>query len=287
MQWVWDHSRSRNAQRLVLLAIADCAAEDGGNAYPSNAEIQRKAALSERAIQDAIKALVALGELRVEYNAGRRGTNMYTVIMHRTPAESAPPQNPHPAESAPTPPQNLPNTPAESAPGTVSEPSSNRPSSSRRGTRLPENWKPSEELIHWTRENAPNVGWIEVEKFNDYWHSVPGQRGVKTDWDATWRNWARRAASELPTMPGAGRKATAMQQQAERGDMIRQATANVVANGGSADDTPAVLAELARLEEVKSGRSGELAPIGLDTCQVITYIEGEVVDAIAAGGDPQ
>lgn len=129
MQWVWDHSRSRNAQRLVLLAIADNAADDGTHAYPSNAEIQRKSALSERGVRTAVAELIKLGELRVEINQGRRGTNMYSVIMTPpTPAESAPRPNGQGAGSAPRPRQNLPRTPADSAPGTVLEPP-NEPSS--------------------------------------------------------------------------------------------------------------------------------------------------------------
>lgn len=125
MQWVWDHSQSRNAQRLVLLAIADNAADDGTHAYPSNAEIQRKSALSERGVRTAVAELIKLGELRVEVNQGRRGTNMYSVIM--TPADSAPQPNGRGANPAPRPRQDLPPTPAESAPGTVQEPS-NEPS---------------------------------------------------------------------------------------------------------------------------------------------------------------
>ena len=31
-----------------------------------------------------------------------------------------------------------------------------------------------------------------VEGFRDYWIAQPGQKGVKTDWTATWRNWVRR-----------------------------------------------------------------------------------------------
>jgi hypothetical protein len=33
----------------------------------------------------------------------------------------------------------------------------------------------------------------ELEKFRDYWTSQPGQKGTKTDWQATWRNWIRNA----------------------------------------------------------------------------------------------
>ena len=31
----------------------------------------------------------------------------------------------------------------------------------------------------------------EAEKFRDYWISIAGPRGIKLDWEATWRNWCR------------------------------------------------------------------------------------------------
>ncbi|KAB2761724.1 hypothetical protein F9L00_12725 [Brucella anthropi] len=37
-------------------------------------------------------------------------------------------------------------------------------------------------------------GQREADKFRDYWRGQPGQRGVKLDWEATWRNWCRSAA---------------------------------------------------------------------------------------------
>lgn len=123
MQWVWDHSKSRGAQRLVLLAIADNAADDGTHAYPSNATLMRKAALSERAVRTAMRELEALGELRCELNGGKRGTNMYSVIMDGKGADSAPRPNGGGAESAGVGGQNLPGGGAESAP----EPSLNHP----------------------------------------------------------------------------------------------------------------------------------------------------------------
>lgn len=53
---------------------------------------------------------------------------------------------------------------------------------SNKGMRLPENWNP-----------RPEDGFneIELEKFRDYWKGIAGQKGVKRDWDATWRNWLR------------------------------------------------------------------------------------------------
>lgn len=44
----------------------------------------------------------------------------------------------------------------------------------------------------WRRRDALEEG----ECFADYWRSQPGQKGVKTDWQATWRNWVRRSRRE-------------------------------------------------------------------------------------------
>lgn len=62
-----------------------------------------------------------------------------------------------------------------------------------KGTRLNPDWQPSPALVAWTREHCPRVNVAgTVETFVDYWLAKPGQSGVKVDWDATWRNWARR-----------------------------------------------------------------------------------------------
>ena len=90
MNWVWDHSRSRNGSRLVLLAIADCA-KDHGLAWPSVAELKRKTGLGDRAVQAAVIDLAKIGELEVGYQEGPKGCNRYRVTMKRPPAVSAPP----------------------------------------------------------------------------------------------------------------------------------------------------------------------------------------------------
>ena len=40
-------------------------------------------------------------------------------------------------------------------------------------------------------ERPDLVPGIVFSRFKDYWISQPGQRGVKLDWFATWRNWCR------------------------------------------------------------------------------------------------
>jgi len=72
--WVWEYSWSRHSARLVLLAIADC----GEVATITVAELVQKTLISERAVQIAVRDLVALGELAVEYSGAG---NRYRVLM--------------------------------------------------------------------------------------------------------------------------------------------------------------------------------------------------------------
>ena len=92
---------------------------------------------------------------------------------------------------------------ADAAPATAT---TSKPSkaSKARGTRLPDGWQPDQALADWTRANAPAAAnALEVERFRDYWTAQPGAKGRKTDWAATWRNWARRC-QEQHTQPSRG-----------------------------------------------------------------------------------
>lgn len=64
----------------------------------------------------------------------------------------------------------------------------------RRGTRIPDGFAITEAMAQWAEEKVSGLDVeAETERFADYWRAVPGQRGRKTDWVATWRNWMRRA----------------------------------------------------------------------------------------------
>lgn len=80
-----------------------------------------------------------------------------------------------------------------------------KPSTSR-GSRLPEHWAPSPDLARWTVEHLgdPERCRTELATFRDYWIAVPGARGRKVSWEATWRNWVRRAAERGGPAPRAG-----------------------------------------------------------------------------------
>lgn len=78
MSWVWDHSRARSTQRLVLLTIAF--QTDGHEAHLSTKQLAALTGMTDRAVRYAVTRLRALGELDVEYKAGPRGRNLYRVI---------------------------------------------------------------------------------------------------------------------------------------------------------------------------------------------------------------
>lgn len=69
------------------------------------------------------------------------------------------------------------------------------------GTRLPADFAPTPEMVTWAREHTPLVGSKETDAFVDYWRSVPGSKGKKLDWLATWRNWMRREQKEAERRP--------------------------------------------------------------------------------------
>lgn len=89
--------------------------------------------------------------------------------------------------------------------------SKERDSRAKRGSRLQPDWTPSPESIAKIRDECPTVdSQREHPAFIDYWIAQPGQKGVKLDWDATWRNWMRRKQGDV-----AGKKLTPTERAAQ------------------------------------------------------------------------
>ncbi|WP_336715368.1 hypothetical protein [Arthrobacter sp. USHLN218] len=69
----------------------------------------------------------------------------------------------------------------------------------KRATRIPDDWTPSDDLANAMYAECPTVDQhAELRKFKDYWQSQPDSKARKTDWDATYRNWIRRAGENAP-----------------------------------------------------------------------------------------
>jgi len=76
----------------------------------------------------------------------------------------------------------------------------------KRGSRLAQDWFLSKSMGDWATQERPDLDVRQVaEQFKDYWVAQAGQKGVKLDWDATWRNWVRNTKAVKPNAYDVGR----------------------------------------------------------------------------------
>jgi hypothetical protein len=182
---VWKHSKSVGRARLVLLAIADHQGEIG--AWPSIKTLATMVNASERSVQRDISELVELGELTVEVQNAPTNrqykSNLYWVTL---PGVTKTTSGVTDSDSGVT----------EIASGvtavgalTITKPLLEP---LLKSSRLPEDWQPRQEDVLLMKEHFPSLDLkLETHAFRDYWRSVAGAKGRKSDWDATWRNWIR------------------------------------------------------------------------------------------------
>lgn len=194
--------------KAVLISLADNA-NDHGVCWPSQPTIAARVCLSERTVRNAIKRLEEAGYLVADRSNGRH--TRYTITP--TPERGATPEQGAGAERRAGDPGTSCRQPRHQVPPNRKEPSitvkndstadavpDDPPPRGRRGTRLPDGWQPSGAVREWAAAEFPAVS-IEAElaAFSDYWRAVPGQRGVKLDWDATFRNRVREIAARRRT----------------------------------------------------------------------------------------
>lgn len=81
MSQVWDHNCSSHTQKLVLLALADNA-NDEGSCWPSIATISQKCQLSERCVYEQVGRLVKSHLLSIKSGGGNR-SNVYQLHLRK------------------------------------------------------------------------------------------------------------------------------------------------------------------------------------------------------------
>jgi hypothetical protein len=92
----------------------------------------------------------------------------------------------------------------------TSETTNRRGGVAARATRLSPDWQLPKALGDWALKDQPTWTADHVrrvaENFRDHWIAVPGQRGTKLDWPATWRKWVRSEGAMKATKNGARAK---------------------------------------------------------------------------------
>lgn len=226
MAMVWDSTVPAPA-RFTLLALADNA-NDEGRCWPSISTLARKCCTGESTIRRHLKALVDEGLITVQHRWN--ASSEYAIDLPRlvAAADPAPSQSDTPcqidtpsqtertpSQSDTPPPVKLSGPPSQTEHLTINEPSlepsENRQEPARaraattpadRGTRIPDDFAATPEMVKWARENTPHVnGRRETEAFIDYWRGKAGREATKVDWVATWRNWMRRAEKDDSRRP--------------------------------------------------------------------------------------
>ena len=221
LTWAFNRPMTDPTAKSVLVALADHA-DEHGRCWPSNHRIQDHTALGERAVRAALKRLAAMGAIVENAHSGR--ATDYVLQFQwagQTPAPDAAPARRAPGIKCPPPRHQMPGTPARGAgtparrapepSRTIIEPSVNQDTApaepspangathdrkqTTRGTRLPADWQPDPQDRDFAEQLGLNADIIRDE-FRDFWVGVPGSRGLKLDWPATFRNRCRDIAGK-------------------------------------------------------------------------------------------
>lgn len=188
--------KTEPSRKAVLVSLAD-QANDDGVCWPSVGTIAERTCLDERTVQRAIQALQDEGHLTIQMRPGR--STVYRLHpRHRVTPNPRHGDTPTPGTVSPTPGTVSPHPrhgDTQNRKGTIKEPSERGDApvgaTSDRGSRIPDGF-PTEAEVEWARAERTDLDPVKLaEKFRDFWKSVPGQRGRKADWPATWRVFVR------------------------------------------------------------------------------------------------
>jgi biotin operon repressor len=193
--WAISRDGLHPTQKLTLMALADCHNGQTGECFPSQDTLARIVNVSRATINRALDELEQRGlitrvtvrgidgrQQRTRYELHFRAGNAVSQNETRDTVARVSPMHEtvsHPCDS------NL-EVNRENPPS----PSGKTPP---RGSRLPEDWTPTDEQIAYARQKGMTDEQIErtAADFADYWIAKPGKDGRKADWNRTWQRWVR------------------------------------------------------------------------------------------------
>lgn len=172
-------ARTREEKQAVKTILEEffCLADDGWHNWRCDEEIAR--------YQD--KQAKAKRSAQVRWGAQRSQSDGNAGAM-RTHSEGNAPRARIPLSSHQTPDS------GEEIPPSV--PPLQKPPPAATGSRLPREWGLPPEWRSWAVEQGLKTVDAEAERFRDYWLAKAGKDGRKADWQATWRNWVRKAMEQ-------------------------------------------------------------------------------------------
>lgn len=204
LAWAARCNPGSASQKLVLLGLAENASRLEHEAWPCTQTLVEFSSLDRKTVISALDALERGGFIS---DTGKKAGRTKQVKVYRLAVgqmqESLP-------LSEPSQKRNSSEIPTKGSQKRDTEPVRNqysqkgdKPLSSRRGetrgTRLDAAWEPDELPNEQQDEIAAFApGWLERElsRFRDHWLAKPGAAGRKCDWNATWRNWIRKAVDD-------------------------------------------------------------------------------------------
>lgn len=194
----------KSSLKFILVALADYANEDH-EAYPSIQTLVRKTALDRKTVQAGLNELVELGyiyDTRLR-RGSTKGVKVWKLTIERSQKWDS---LSDPKNGTPSDPKNgitkrsqkRDIEPSSFLTTRVTKEKEKKESNEKpknqtaRGTRLSPDWQPTQEDLKYIKERRPDLNIQDTsENFRDYWISIPGQKGLKLDWAATWRTWVR------------------------------------------------------------------------------------------------
>jgi hypothetical protein len=192
MSWAFGQPLSGN-EKVVLLAIADFANDDG-LCWPSIPSIAKKACVSVRTVQRIISELLEQNYLSVDRRLsadGRSTSNCYNLVFG---GDKLSPMGDTVDTGTVTllSPHNEPSI----------EPSLKK---NNKGGRVSDDFAPNGASHSLALKLGIDITTDVIEGFLDYWRGVPGAKGVKLDWQATFRNQLRHISKQKASKPNGTR----------------------------------------------------------------------------------
>lgn len=216
----------------VAVVLAARQNKDTGRLNPSIRTIAEDCGVTDRAVRKGLRQLTDFGFLEVRGGGGNhQNTNRYRLLFPQPLNECTPVNNgsPLPLNGCSATPERAFRQPLNGrSPKQGIEQGRNREERAHSAPTTPRGCRLSVDSLpgawrEFCQRERPDLDPDRLfDKFADHWRAQPGQKGIKADWPATWRNWVRReTSSEHPPPNGRRRLSAAERVRAASPDTTR------------------------------------------------------------------